>query len=74
VKHPVVAWKGQLVNDFETPVFEKYPAIKALRDQLYAEGAAYAALSGSGSTVYGLFEKNKPFSASLATAFRVMNL
>jgi 4-diphosphocytidyl-2-C-methyl-D-erythritol kinase len=71
---PVAAWKDQLVNDFESPVFEKYPVLKALRDRLYLEGAAYAALSGSGSTVYGLFEKNKPPAAALAAGFGVMNL
>jgi len=74
VEQPVRSWKGQLINDFETPVFKKYPAIEALRDRLYAEGAAYAALSGSGSAVYGLFEKNKPLAPSLTAPFRVMNL
>ena len=74
VEQPVHRWKGQLINDFETPVFKEYPAIKALRDRLYGEGAVYAALSGSGSTVYGLFEKNKPLTPSLTALFRVMNL
>ena len=82
VQQPVATWKGQLANDFEKPVFEQYPAIAALRDSLYALGASYAAMSGSGSTVFGLFEKNTPFvsppaplTASLpAGALRVMNL
>ena len=46
-----------LINDFENPVFEKYPAIKNIKEELYSKGAAYAAMSGSGSTVYGIFEK-----------------
>lgn len=54
---PVWQWKTMLVNDFEIPVFEKYPAIKQIKDTLYEAGALYAALSGSGSSVFGIFEK-----------------
>jgi 4-diphosphocytidyl-2-C-methyl-D-erythritol kinase len=53
-------WKDKLVNDFEKPVFEKYPEIKLIKEKLYAAGAAYASMSGSGSTVYGFFEGNPP--------------
>ena len=53
-------WKDKLVNDFEKPVFERYPEIKLIKEQLYASGAAYASMSGSGSTVYGFFEGNPP--------------
>jgi 4-diphosphocytidyl-2-C-methyl-D-erythritol kinase len=56
---PIHEWKGQLVNDFEKPVFEKYPSIKSLRDMLYEEGALYAAMSGSGSAVFAVFD-SKP--------------
>jgi len=45
----------QLVNDFESPVFRAYPEIGRLKDEMYASGAVYAAMSGSGSSVYGLF-------------------
>jgi 4-diphosphocytidyl-2-C-methyl-D-erythritol kinase len=55
---PVSQWKEVLFNDFEKPVFEKYPAIKNIKDHLYQQGAIYASMSGSGSTVYGIFEKN----------------
>ncbi len=74
LQQPVNSWKGQLNNDFETPVFEQYPAIKELRNRLYQQGAVYAAMSGSGSTVYGLFEKNKPLPTPVATHYHVMNL
>jgi 4-diphosphocytidyl-2-C-methyl-D-erythritol kinase len=56
IAQPVAAWKENLQNDFEKPVFEKYPVIKSIKDQLYDMGAEYAAMSGSGSTVYGLFK------------------
>ncbi|HEY4147836.1 MAG TPA: 4-(cytidine 5'-diphospho)-2-C-methyl-D-erythritol kinase [Chitinophagaceae bacterium] len=74
VRQPVASWKDRLTNDFETPVLEKYPAIKEIREMLYREGAVYASLSGSGSTVYGLFEKNKSLSPSLTHHYPVMNL
>jgi len=51
-------WRENLVNDFETSVFYHYPEIKKLKDELYDYGAIYASLSGSGSSVYGIFEKN----------------
>ncbi len=45
-------------NDFELPVFAEYPEIKKLKNDLYQLGAAYVSLSGSGSTVFGLFKKH----------------
>ncbi|MEP7263120.1 MAG: 4-(cytidine 5'-diphospho)-2-C-methyl-D-erythritol kinase [Bacteroidota bacterium] len=57
IQLPVNEWKYALVNDFEKPVFEKYPAIKEIKTQLYKSGAVYASMSGSGSAVFGLFEK-----------------
>lgn len=52
-------WKNYVVNDFEEPVFSMHPALKKNKQRLYAEGAVYASLSGSGSAVYGLFKKEK---------------
>ncbi len=57
VKQSIYTWKDELHNDFEIPVFKLYPAIKAVKEQLYLSGAIYAAMTGSGSTVYGIFEK-----------------
>lgn len=54
---PVEHWKDVLHNDFETTVFEVYPALASLKQSLYDEGAVYAAMSGSGSAVFGLFKK-----------------
>lgn len=58
ITHPIETWKDNLKNDFETPVFAKYPEIMKIKNDLYKQGAAYASLSGSGSTVYGIFMKN----------------
>lgn len=52
---PVEEWKGLLANDFEQSVFALHPEIGAIKDRLYGLGAAYAAMSGSGSSVFGLF-------------------
>ena len=57
IEQPINTWQEELKNDFEKPVFEKYPEIKNIKEKLYANGAVYAAMSGSGSTVYGIFEK-----------------
>lgn len=57
VSQSIAIWKDELKNDFEEPVFEKYPAIKNIKEELYNKGALYAAMSGSGSTVFGIFDK-----------------
>lgn len=54
---PVESWRDQIVNDFETGIFAKYPEIAAIKAFLYERGAVFAAMSGSGSSVFGLFEE-----------------
>jgi len=54
---PIDQWKKRICNDFETIVFEKYPQIQKIKEELYSQGAIYASLSGSGSAVYGLFNQ-----------------
>lgn len=55
---PVETWQGKLVNDFEIPVFQQFPEIGLIRDQLMDMGALYTSMSGSGSAVYGIFREN----------------
>jgi 4-diphosphocytidyl-2-C-methyl-D-erythritol kinase len=57
VQKPIADWKNELVNDFEQPVFELHPEIKQIKEELYEAGALYASLTGSGSSVFGIFEK-----------------
>ncbi len=56
IRHPIEAWKDLLVNDFEKPVFKKHPRLGEIKQKLYDAGAIYAAMSGSGSALYGLFD------------------
>ncbi len=60
LQQPVETWRDSVSNDFERPVFSKYPQIAALKETLYDMGAAYASMSGSGSTVFGLFRTPPP--------------
>lgn len=55
---PVSEWQEQLGNDFEKSVFEKHPSIKEVKNRLKEVGATYTAMSGSGSSVFGIFKKN----------------
>ena len=58
ISQPIKTWKADLANDFETPVFTAHPQIKEIKEALYQQGAIYAAMSGSGSSVFGIFDKN----------------
>lgn len=57
LQQPIGKWKDNVVNDFETTVFAKYPLLAEYKKALYEEGAIYAAMSGSGSTLFGIFER-----------------
>ncbi|MDU1905942.1 MAG: 4-(cytidine 5'-diphospho)-2-C-methyl-D-erythritol kinase [Dysgonomonas sp.] len=57
IKKPVVEWKDYMVNDFESSIFPKYPVIQDIKERLYELGAIYASMSGSGSSVYGIFKE-----------------
>ncbi len=55
IAQPVTEWREHLKNDFEVSVFARYPEIAQLKASLYEAGAVYAAMSGSGSSVFGIF-------------------
>lgn len=59
IQLPVSEWKNKLFNDFEKPVFEAHPQIGFIKKELYEKGAIYASMSGSGSSVYGIFNEQK---------------
>ena len=55
IRRPVAEWKDTIINDFEASVFPQYPVIGEIKEELYHQGAIYASMSGSGSSVFGLF-------------------
>ena len=57
IKAPIESWKENVVNDFELSVFESIPELKDVKHWLYQEGATYAAMSGSGASMFGLFDE-----------------
>lgn len=56
-------WKESLSNDFEKTIFKIHPAIESLKNRMYEEGAIYASMTGSGSSVYGVFKSKPAFEA-----------
>ena len=57
IELPINEWKNFLKNDFEDSVFLQHSSLEDIKNSLYKEGAIYASMSGSGSVVYGIFEK-----------------
>ena len=56
IVHPVTEWRETISNDFEKGIFALHPELAEIKEKLYALGAKYAAMSGSGSALFGLFE------------------
>ncbi len=63
-KMPVESWSDRMVNDFEESIFVGHPMLAEIKQELYRQGAAYASMSGSGSTLFGLF-RSRPDCESL---------
>ncbi len=59
IERPVAEWKGLITNDFEEFAFGKYPIIGQIKQKFYESNAVFSLMSGSGSSVYGIF-KEKP--------------
>ena len=64
IQQPITTWKDTLLNDFEAPAISQYPEIGAIKEEFYNLGAIYSSMTGSGSTVYGIFEKGKALELS----------
>ena len=56
---PVAEWRTRLLNDFEHPVFLAHPVLKVIKEILYEKGAIYASMTGTGSSLYGIFPKSE---------------
>lgn len=69
VELPREQWRESMVNDFEAPIFACVPILASIKDELYRLGATYAAMSGSGSTIFGLFETEPTITPMLKDHF-----
>jgi 4-diphosphocytidyl-2-C-methyl-D-erythritol kinase len=67
--HSIETWKEILVNDFEAPVTRQFPEILRIRENLYRNGALYASMTGSGSTVFGIFPPDNKFFPPVASHY-----
>jgi len=74
IKEPVETWAQSLKNDFEESVFNKYPEIRNIKNQLYKGGAIYSSLTGSGSAVYGIFDKDHGLNLSFGAKYFLKEL
>ncbi len=66
---PINQWKQQLKNDFEESIFKRHPEIAKIKEMLYKKGAIYASMSGSGSSVFGIFEELPDISKTFENCF-----
>ena len=74
IAQPVDKWRHSLVNDFEAALFGEYPVLRDIKETLYEKGARYAAITGSGSCLYGIFEKEKANAAGWNPAWQVISI
>ena len=59
IKEPVIKWQKLIKNDFETQVFAHHKELALIKEKLYANGADFALMSGSGSSIYGISKSNE---------------
>lgn len=69
IKQPIEEWKNTIKNDFEESVFALHPQIGKIKQSLYDMGAIYASMSGSGSSVFGIFEKEPLYTSDFESHF-----
>ena len=69
IKKPISEWKSTLKNDFEKSVFATFPVIEEIKNKIYDLGAVYASMSGSGSSVYGIFPEEPTNTAKFDNCF-----
>ncbi len=74
IHQPVETWKKDLVNDFEAIAFHQFPEIKKIKEKLYQAGAVYSSMSGSGSSVYGIFEKDNKINLPLPEKYFIKEI
>ncbi len=74
IKRPIETWRAELKNDFEKTIFPQYPGIAKIKNDMYNAGAIYASMSGSGSSVFGIFPKQQSVDISYSSNYFVREL
>jgi 4-diphosphocytidyl-2-C-methyl-D-erythritol kinase len=74
IQQPIETWKQDLKNDFEKSMFKQHPEIETVKETIYNQGSIYASMSGSGSSVYGLFKKNQTVNNTFPSHYSVVLL
>lgn len=69
ILQPIETWKNELVNDFEKIVFTQHPQIKKIKENLYDHNAMYASMTGTGSTVFGIFKSTDQIKLSIEDGY-----
>ena len=67
VRQPVETWRTELLNDFESSIFVQHSELRRIKEMLYNTGALYTSMSGSGSSIYGIYQE-KPLEEDLRQA------
>lgn len=74
IELPIEEWKNRITNNFEKAVFQLFPGIESIKKEFYDKGALYASLTGSGSTVFGIFDKKSEVNFSLPRNYTLIDL
>lgn len=74
IKNPIENWRNTIKNDFEKTIFKKHPFVGEIKEKIYQLGAVYAAMSGSGSSVYGIFSEKPLYDSLFDNCFVVSGL
>lgn len=74
ISRPVSEWKNEMRNDFEKSVFKNYPEIQKIKNDLYQMNAEYVSMTGSGSSVFGLFKKEVHINRNFPSTYFVKEL
>ncbi len=73
MKLPILEWQGRVKNDFEKHIFAAYPLLAEIKEELITNGASYAAMSGSGSTIFGIFEEQEDAKKAISKLLKLTN-
>jgi 4-diphosphocytidyl-2-C-methyl-D-erythritol kinase len=74
LQQPINEWKQHIKNDFEASLFPKYPELAKIKEHLYQMGARYASMSGSGSSMFGIFEQDLEVNDGFLSKFQYFKL